>query len=72
MRGVSAASRWENPVLKEVFRYDADHEGAVRRARTEGGVYEFREIPIPTPEPGEVLVAIRAAGTKIAPLFAGG
>ena len=27
----------------------------------EGGVYEFRQIPVPTPGPGEVLVAVRAA-----------
>ncbi len=29
-----------------------------------GGVNEFREIPVPTPGPGEVLVAVRAAGTN--------
>src|SRR5262245_35655718 len=36
----------------------------------EGGVYEFREIPVPTPGPGEVLVAIRAAGTNRGELLA--
>ena len=36
----------------------------------EGGVYEFREIPVPTPGPGEVLVAIRAAGTNRGELIA--
>src|SRR3989442_9240544 len=36
----------------------------------EGGVYEFREIPIPTPEPGQVLVAVRAAGTNRGELLA--
>jgi NADPH2:quinone reductase len=36
----------------------------------EGGVYEFREIPIPTPRPGEVLVAVRAAGTNRGELLA--
>ena len=29
-----------------------------------GGVNEFREMPVPTPGPGEVLVAVRAAGTN--------
>jgi len=36
----------------------------------EGGVYEFREIPVPTPGPGEVLVAVRAAGTNRGELLA--
>ena len=36
----------------------------------EGGVYEFREILIPTPEPGQVLVAVRAAGTNRGELIA--
>ena len=36
----------------------------------EGGVYEFREIPVPTPEPGQVLVAVRAAGTNRGELLA--
>jgi hypothetical protein len=31
-----------------------------------GGVNEFREILVPTPGPGEVLVAVRAAGTNAA------
>ena len=35
-----------------------------------GGVYEFREIPAPTPGPGEVLVAVRAAGTNRGELLA--
>jgi len=30
----------------------------------EGGRYEFRDLPIPTPEPGQVLAAVRAAGTN--------
>ncbi|MSQ48725.1 MAG: acryloyl-CoA reductase [Deltaproteobacteria bacterium] len=37
---------------------------------SEGGVYEFREIPVPTPGPGEVLVAVRAAGTNRGELLA--
>jgi len=37
---------------------------------SEGGEYEFREIPVPTPGPGEVLVAIRAAGTNRGELLA--
>jgi NADPH2:quinone reductase len=36
----------------------------------EGGVYEFREIPMPTPGTGEVLVAVRAAGTNRGELLA--
>ncbi len=36
----------------------------------EGGEYEFREIPLPTPGPGEALVAIRAAGTNRGELIA--
>jgi len=36
----------------------------------EGGVYEFRDIPVPTPEPGQVLVAVRAAGTNRGELIA--
>jgi len=36
----------------------------------EGGVYEFRQIPVPTPGPGEVLVAVRAAGTNRGELLA--
>jgi NADPH2:quinone reductase len=36
----------------------------------EGGVYEFRDIPIPPPEPGQVLVAVRAAGTNRGELIA--
>jgi NADPH2:quinone reductase len=36
----------------------------------EGGVNEFREIPIPTPGPEEVLVAVRAAGTNRGELIA--
>jgi NADPH:quinone reductase len=36
----------------------------------EGGVYEFRETPVPTPGPGEVLVAVRAAGTNRGELLA--
>lgn len=36
----------------------------------EGGVHEFREIPVPTPGPGEVLVAVRAAGTNRGELLA--
>ncbi len=36
----------------------------------EGGVYEFREIPVPTPGLGEVLVAVRAAGTNRGELLA--
>lgn len=36
----------------------------------EGGVYEFREIPVPTPGSGEVLVAVRAAGTNRGELLA--
>jgi NADPH2:quinone reductase len=35
-----------------------------------GGVYEFRDIPVPTPDPGQVLVAIRAAGTNRGELLA--
>jgi NADPH2:quinone reductase len=30
----------------------------------DGGVFEYREIPVPAPAVGEVLVAIRAAGTN--------
>jgi NADPH:quinone reductase len=30
----------------------------------DGGVFEYREIPVPAPAAGEVLVAIRAAGTN--------
>jgi NADPH:quinone reductase len=30
----------------------------------EGGVFEYREIAIPSPNAGEVLIAIRAAGTN--------
>src|SRR5262245_28199124 len=36
----------------------------------EGGVYEFRQIPVPTPGPGEVLVAVRATGTNRGELLA--
>lgn len=36
----------------------------------EGGVYEFRQIPVPAPGPGEVLVAVRAAGTNRGELLA--
>lgn len=36
----------------------------------EGGVYEFREVPVPTPGPGEVLVGVRAAGTNRGELLA--
>jgi NADPH:quinone reductase len=36
----------------------------------DGGVYEFREIPVPTPGLGEVLVAVRAAGTNRGELLA--
>src|SRR5215510_10741168 len=36
----------------------------------EGGVHEFREIPVPTPGSGEVLVAVRAAGTNRGELLA--
>jgi NADPH2:quinone reductase len=36
----------------------------------EGGVYEFRDIPVPTPGPGEALVAVRAAGTNRGELLA--
>jgi len=36
----------------------------------EGGVYEFRDIPVPTPGLGEVLVAVRAAGTNRGELLA--
>lgn len=35
-----------------------------------GGVYEFREIPTPTPKSDEVLVAVRAAGTNRGELLA--
>ena len=30
----------------------------------DGGVFEYRDIPVPSPDAGEVLVAIRAAGTN--------
>lgn len=30
----------------------------------DGGVFEYRDIPVPSPAAGEVLVAIRAAGTN--------
>jgi NADPH:quinone reductase len=36
----------------------------------EGGMYDFRDIPVPAPGPGEVLVAIRAAGTNRGELLA--
>jgi len=36
----------------------------------EGGVFEFRDIPLPTPGPDEVLVAVRAAGTNRGELIA--
>ncbi len=36
----------------------------------EGGVNEFRDLPVPTPGPGEVLVAVRAAGTNRGELLA--
>src|SRR6266542_263293 len=36
----------------------------------DGGVNEFRDIPVPTPGPGEVLVAVRAAGTNRGELLA--
>jgi NADPH2:quinone reductase len=36
----------------------------------EGGMYEFREIPVPTPGLGEVRVAVRAAGTNRGELLA--
>jgi NADPH:quinone reductase len=36
----------------------------------EGGVYEIRDIPVPTADPGQVLVAIRAAGTNRGELLA--
>jgi NADPH2:quinone reductase len=36
----------------------------------EGGAYEFRQIPVPDPGPGEVLVAVRAAGTNRGELLA--
>jgi NADPH:quinone reductase-like Zn-dependent oxidoreductase len=37
---------------------------------SDGGVLEYREVPIPAPAPGEVLVAIRAAGTNRGELLA--
>lgn len=36
----------------------------------DGGVYEFRDISVPTPAPGEVLVAVHAAGTNRGELLA--
>ncbi len=30
----------------------------------DGGVFEYRDIPMPSPAQGEVLIAIRAAGTN--------
>jgi NADPH:quinone reductase len=36
----------------------------------DGGVNEFRDIPVPTPGPGEVLAAVRAAGTNRGELLA--
>ncbi len=36
----------------------------------DGGTYEFREISVPNPAPGEVLVAVRAAGTNRGELLA--
>src|SRR3989442_14600735 len=36
----------------------------------QGGVYDFRDIPVPTPEPSQVLIAIRAAGTNRGELLA--
>lgn len=36
----------------------------------DGGMYEFREMPVPTPGPSEVLVAVRAAGTNRGELLA--
>jgi NADPH:quinone reductase len=36
----------------------------------DGGVNEFRDIPVPTPGPDEVLVAVRAAGTNRGELLA--
>src|SRR6266511_6110804 len=36
----------------------------------DGGVNEFRDIPVPTPGPGQVLVAVRAAGTNRGELLA--
>lgn len=36
----------------------------------DGGTYEFREISVPNPAPGTVLVAVRAAGTNRGELLA--
>src|SRR5229473_1899797 len=37
----------------------------------EGGVYELRDIPIPSPGPGEVLVKIHGSGTNRGELIRG-
>ena len=37
----------------------------------EGGVYELRDIPIPSPGPGEVLVKVHGSGTNRGELIRG-
>src|SRR2546428_9431799 len=37
----------------------------------EGAVFEFRESPVPAPGPGQVVVAVRAAGTNRGELIRG-